>query len=390
MKKVLSIILIVLCLFSLCSCAQNPYLIKLENLLGFTGSTDWESFSTKESSFGSAYKNHFAKLNTDQKKAYNNILETFYGEKASFPDKIEIPVMNGDSLTTLFEALVYDNPELFFLDKSCSLLTEGDLCYFKPDYIMTRSDYNALLEKLNQKVKSILAPIPENSSDFEKELYVHDYIAKSCDYDAENQYSGSIFGCLLNNVAACEGYSKATKYLLEAVGIENYTVIGMARNSLGEEESHMWNVVNINGDYYYLDVTWDDPKGNESDVSHTYMNLNSSEIKIDHYDFAEDFECSQTEENYFVKSGSMFFSYNNSDYNEIKSLLGSNAQKGINRIEMRFSNKSAYDKAIYQLTKKGKAYNLVTEVNKKYSVNLNTNHASYTVDDRFFVIELIF
>ena len=87
------------------------------------------------------------------------------------------------------------------------------------------------------------------------------------------------YSCIVAGSAACEGYAKAAKYLLEKAEIECFTLVGDAQNFEGETESHMWNIVNIDGEYYHLDTTWDDPDGSESGMSHIYMNLNDDEIK---------------------------------------------------------------------------------------------------------------
>ena len=57
----------------------------------------------------------------------------------------------------------------------------------------------------------------------------------------------------------CEGYEKSFKYILDSLNIENILVSGTATNSSGEIESHMWNYIKLNNNWYGVDVTWDDP-----------------------------------------------------------------------------------------------------------------------------------
>ena len=90
---------------------------------------------------------------------------------------------------------------------------------------------------------------------------IHDCLVGNLSYDQtiskDNIYN--LYGALINRECVCEGYSKAFKYLLDQAGIDNVIVLGTATNSKGEIESHAWNYVLIDGAWYAVDVTWDDP-----------------------------------------------------------------------------------------------------------------------------------
>ena len=66
---------------------------------------DWNEASAEKSDLGSAYKNHFSFLTEDQKKAYNHILSEIMNADTEFPELIQIPLMTGDELTEIIEAL---------------------------------------------------------------------------------------------------------------------------------------------------------------------------------------------------------------------------------------------------------------------------------------------
>jgi transglutaminase/protease-like cytokinesis protein 3 len=90
---------------------------------------------------------------------------------------------------------------------------------------------------------------------------VHDYLVETIDYDSslskDNIYN--IFGALISKECVCEGYAKSFKYLMDGLNIPCTMVIGKARNSSGNTESHAWNYVKIDEKWYAIDVTWDDP-----------------------------------------------------------------------------------------------------------------------------------
>jgi transglutaminase/protease-like cytokinesis protein 3 len=90
---------------------------------------------------------------------------------------------------------------------------------------------------------------------------VHDFLVDYIKYDSESnsEISHSVYGALINKLAVCDGYAKAFKYILDDMGISCVEVCGTGQNSSGATENHAWNDVLINGKWYAVDVTWDDP-----------------------------------------------------------------------------------------------------------------------------------
>lgn len=116
----------------------------------------------------------------------------------------------------------------------------------------------SMINVLNTKVDEIIeANIPSSYSDIEKIKAAHDYIINNSRYDTERsnnnvmQYQSDIaYGPLVQGYAICGGYSDAMQLFLEKFGIKSYKVAS---------ETHVWNVVYLNGYWYHLDLTWDDP-----------------------------------------------------------------------------------------------------------------------------------
>lgn len=369
---------------------------KIKSSIGLTQSVeesiDWGVFSAQQTQLGSKYKNHFSSLGIDQKKAYNHILTQIYNAQSALPEKIEVPEMSADDLVEVFEAVIYDNPEIICIGRNCKILTQGGLCYFEPEYVMSLATFKEKLLEMREKQQQILSSLDQEMTEFEAELYIHDYIVENCEYD--NTYvieSSTTYSCIMDGVAACEGYAKATKYLLEAAGVECYTLVGKAENFEEKIESHMWNVVKIENSYYYLDTTWDDPTNTVGgEISHAYMNLSEKELILDHSNFKKDFLCNSTAANYFEKKDLMFSSFNNADYEKLKAAMAQQALSGKNSIEFRFDNKQAFDKAIKTLVQEGKAYSLAKAINTNNKTRLNEKSISYVEDKKYYVINLIF
>lgn len=180
----------------------------------------------------------------------------------------------GNALDGAINALVLDNPELFYIDiTKMFLLTNITTKLFSTTYTVTISGNGdsyldeafTSVEEVEQaiaKVENIKTQVlrEANGSAEDKIKLVHDYLIDTIDYDIN---AGStvydIYGALVNKRVVCEGYAKAFKYILDDLGIPCIIVCGTGTNSTGITESHAWNYVQLDGTWYAVDVTWDDP-----------------------------------------------------------------------------------------------------------------------------------
>ena len=117
-------------------------------------------------------------------------------------------------------------------------------------------------------VNNILAKtINSSMTSLEKVVAIHDYITYNVDYDYENYLAGTLpsssytaEGALINGRAVCSGYASAFSMLAKAAGFEVVYVSGAADNGSGSGyQGHAWNEIKIDGVWYNLDTTWDDP-----------------------------------------------------------------------------------------------------------------------------------
>lgn len=111
---------------------------------------------------------------------------------------------------------------------------------------------------------------------------IHDYIIKNTAYDSDGStdfIDHTPYGVFAKGISVCDGYTYAAKLLLDAAGIENYTVDGKA-----SDEDHTWNIVKIGDTFYHMDVTWDDPLNDlgRDMLIYDYFLINDEKIKEDH------------------------------------------------------------------------------------------------------------
>ncbi len=107
---------------------------------------------------------------------------------------------------------------------------------------------------VDNKVASILKSLKLNdASDYEKVKKIHDYVINLASYDKTYTRS-SAYELLVNKSSVCEGYTLSAYRLFTDAGLETKIITGY-----GKGESHAWNIVKVNGEWYNIDLTWGDP-----------------------------------------------------------------------------------------------------------------------------------
>lgn len=141
-------------------------------------------------------------------------------------------------------------------------------------------------EKVSQIVSEV---VTSGMSQLDKASALHDWLTDHACYDLSFKYYGPE-GVLLHGTGVCQSYSEAYKLLLEEAGIHSHVLTGHVRNIDGTVESHAWNLVEIDGKWKHVDVTWDDPIDESEPQSipvsglenHMYFMVGSSVILTDH------------------------------------------------------------------------------------------------------------
>ena len=122
----------------------------------------------------------------------------------------------------------------------------------------------------------------DNMTDKQKIKQIHDYIINNTQYDQEraknnqSKYdSARIHGVLYDRYTICSGYTDTMAVVLTKLGIKNFKVAS---------DNHVWNAVYLDGKWYHLDVTWDDPVTNSGKnyLDDTYFLINDNQLaKLD-------------------------------------------------------------------------------------------------------------
>lgn len=193
----------------------------------------------------------------------------------------------------VLQKVLRENPEITYY-KTAMIWNNGRMEYkYTLPYEEMVNRNNIVDKKAEDILKSIIKP---GFTDFEKVKAIHDYIVINSEYDYENYKKGTVpeesynaYGSLINGIAVCDGYTKAAIILLNKLGIDNNYVIGYANGGL-----HSWNQVKINGEYYFMDITFDDPVPDvKGKIRYDYFLVSSDELRKDHSWIETDYPVSK-------------------------------------------------------------------------------------------------
>ena len=142
------------------------------------------------------------------------------------------------------------------------------------EHIYNQEEITAINYIVENKINEI---IKEDMTTEEKIKKIHNYIIDSTKYDTlksenihDNTYkSNTAYGVLIQGYGICSGYSDTVAIFLNKLGIENYKI---------SNETHIWNLVHINGVWTHLDTTWDDPISTTNLNRDTYFLINYDEL----------------------------------------------------------------------------------------------------------------
>lgn len=228
-------------------------------------------------------------------ETYDSIYEAFI----NLNDSIYVSKkLTSDQVFDIREKVISDNPEIFYLDYESSKYWSNGKLEFK--YIDTKENILDMRKRIDEKANYVLSKIIKpDMSDLEKELAIHDYIVLSTEYDIDNynkntipHSSHNVEGVLMDGRAVCEGYAKTFKMLLDKVGIESVIVSSQTMN-------HAWNMVLLDGEYYHVDATWNDPVPDRAGkVRHRYFNVSDRKMMQGDHRWNQEEYPKATNENY--------------------------------------------------------------------------------------------
>ncbi|WP_291543265.1 transglutaminase domain-containing protein [Blautia sp.] len=336
---------------------------------------------------------YFKQLNEEEQRVYRELLKGIRAREKDF----YLTLSQDDSIDRCYHAVLKDHPEIFWVHNHEKIYkttySDSDYCTFTPGYIYTESEISEIQNAMEAGFQEVSSLIPADASDYEKVRIVYTYVIDNTQYQASDD-DQSIAGVFWKKEAVCAGYAGAVQYLLERIGVPCIYVDGSTQ---GSTEGHAWNIVKLDGEYYYVDAT----NGDQPD----FLNGNAAQLeehKTIIYDylcpFPEEYEkkyirseeltvpdCTAKDMNFYVLNQGCFDGY---DWETIYDYCKMRLDNGAAVVRFKFSNQEAFAAACNELLDNGEVQNVAQYYMKQNGLEQVEYH--YGVLDNFYTIYLIF
>lgn len=354
---------------------------------------------------GSLNRYAYSLLNNDEKTVYDTVLEAINAFSTEISN-LNVSVTDAQ-VQIIVDYIQRDHPEIFwfqhgatyYFDTATHIVNRIEL-----KYCMTQDEAQKRQEKIDAATKSFLTSVTDTMSDYEATLHIYENIIKLVDYDTiglERQKRTtvtaevpddlrSIYGVFVNKKAVCAGYAKAMQYLLNLCGIECTYVTS---------DTHAWNLIKLEGDYYHMDVTWGDGSDTKKDkaqtdtINYDCFCITTAELaRLESHTPESSFplpECTATKCNYHRRHGLYFETY---DFDRVRSIVCESVKLNKLDVSFKFSSSKVFSEAKKQLVDDGKFREAIQFASLKANTKLNSSYMYSVRDDKltiaFFITKM--
>ena len=194
---------------------------------------------------------YFDQLNAGEQRCYRQMLAGIRENKEQF----YITLSSDQEVNRVYKALLFDHPELYWIHNRervyRTVYQDRDYCLFSPGYTYTEAERVQIDQAMEQAFQEVCMLLTDSMDDYEKVKAVYSYLIDHASY-GPSEDDQSIAGVFWKQEAVCAGYAGAFMYLLERLSIPCIYVEGEA---IDNGEGHAWNIVTLDGQPYYVDVT---------------------------------------------------------------------------------------------------------------------------------------
>ncbi|MBO5246002.1 MAG: hypothetical protein J6B28_01940 [Eubacterium sp.] len=307
-------------------------------------------------------------LDEKQQLIYDEMLQAIMNMKTD----VRLSTTDVEDVKTCYRAICADYGEIFWLENGTyeQMLWNDMKCavHFKAEYAYTPEKVEEYKKEMQPVIDEYVERLEQCDSDYEKTEVLYRKLIKEVAYDMSAENNQNILSVFLGKETVCQGYACATQYLLHQVGVPCAIVTGEA-----DGEPHAWNLAELDGDYYYIDVTWGNAQfsgeGAEiaSGLDYSYLNVTGEELERTHQSQVT-FPlptCDQKELNYFVKKGRYIDAW---DADTVGTMIRDYHKKGKESIALKFADRALLEEAKHYLLDEEHILDYCEDLNEIYYV----------------------
>ena len=291
----------------------------------------------------------YQRLPEEEQIVYLEILDALI----NYRQEVKLSTFDKQKISHVFQCVLNDHPEIFYVDGySYTEYTLGDVLKkvtFTGTYRFSQSEVAEKQALIDDYVNQCLAGMPEGADEYTKVKYIYEYLIHHTDYDATAQDNQNICSVFIEGKSVCQGYAKAAQYLLNKADIFATLVLGRVIGG----EGHAWNLVRIDGEYYYVDTTWGDASyqavgGKDSypaekipTINYDYLCVTTRQLELTHTldNVVELPECTAMEANYYVREGVYFTEW---DEERLAQIFAAGYEKGNTYVTLKCADYETY------------------------------------------------
>lgn len=334
----------------------------------------------QESQHGNYY---YGQLGSAEKILYVEMYQVL----ALLEENILLSTTDVSLLPRVYQAVINDHPEFFYLNgyTYTRFMQQDAIKYitFSGRYLYDRAEVERRQIEIDRIVDEKMAQLAQNDY-YETVKAVYEYLILSTEYSMDSPDNQNICSVFLDKKSVCNGYAKAAQYMLNSYGIPCIIVNGTAMGN-----AHAWNIVEIYGAYYHMDVTWGDPSyyasegeegGGVPDIDYSYLGVTTEEISRNH-SVDPSFSipvCSAVQDNYFVREGRFFYGY---DEGQLKNVFDGAKERGEHMVCIKACDRQVYQEICDKLFEEQKIFDYfgTYQENGEYKIAYSGNEDLYTI-----------
>lgn len=232
------------------------------------------------------YEHWKTTLDSDEQILYEEIKESFLQFKSDFSTQLKS--ITNEQMSETYSAVLLDHPEIFWMrsynavpDLMENINTRKNIQLV---YAYDVDEAKDIKNKLELNYSKIIEGAKEQPNDFKKIKYVHDKIIEMSTYtkytEEELHEYQSIVSIFEEGKTVCAGHAYGFKFIMDQLGIES--IVSRDISNEDQSKNHIWNMVNLYGKWYNIDITYDSQMSEGNVIAYNYFLKSNEDFYTNH------------------------------------------------------------------------------------------------------------